>query len=112
MVTNLIIGQVLEMIDNQEMKEDILWLQKQHTKPNNQRWTNIVYLFKLLWEEAGGGDRVKKYHSIEEHCREISDEQIQSINDPEVRETVTKIKHIHNNTLERIIRIASKCYYK
>ena len=110
MVTNLIIGQVLEMMESPAMRKDVLWLQAQHVKPNRKRWTNIVELTEGLWEKAGGGDRVKAYHSIEASCREISDEDIQSIADPVVRETVIKIRHIHDNPLERITRIASTCY--
>jgi hypothetical protein len=112
MVTNLIIGQVLEMMESPEMRKNVLWLQAQHVKPNRKRWTNIVELTEDLWKKAGGGDRVKAYHSIEASCREISDEDIQSITDPQVRETVTKIRHIHENPLIRINRIASKCYYE
>jgi len=112
MVTNLVIGQVLEMMVSPEMREDVLWLQEQHVKPNNKRWRNIVDLTEELWEKAGGGDRVKRYHSIEAACREISDEEIQSIVDPDVRETVTKIRHIHDNPLIRITKIASKCYHE
>jgi hypothetical protein len=112
MVTNIIIGEVLEMFDDPEMREDILWLQHEHRTPNKQRWINIVELTKSLWGEAGGGDRIKKYHTIESPCREITEEEIESINDPVARETIRKIKHIHDNTLERITRVASKCYYK
>ena len=112
MVTNLIIGQVLEMMEDPEMRKDVLWLQEQHIKPNRKRWTRIVELTESLWEKTGGGGRVKKYHSIEELCREISDEDIRSIADPEIRETVVKIRHIHDDPLERITRIASKCYYE
>ncbi|MBT3284272.1 hypothetical protein HN807_05980 [Candidatus Bathyarchaeota archaeon] len=112
MVTNLVIGKVLEMMDSPEMREDVLWLQAQHIKPNNKRWRNIVELTEELWKKVGGGDRVKRYHSIEAACREISEEDIQSIADPEVRETVNKIRHIHDNPLIRITKIASKCYHE
>ena len=112
MVTNIIIGEVLEMFKSSEMREEILWLQHEHRIANKQRWTNIVELTKKLWAEAGGGERVKRYHSIEAPCREITEEEIESIADPEVRETIRKIKHIHDNTLERIMKVASKCYYK
>ena len=112
MVTNLIIGQVLEMMGSKKMREDVLWLQAQHIKPNKKRWRNIVKLTGELWEKAGGGSRVKAYHSIEAACREISDEEILSIADPDVRKTVKKIRHIHDNPLIRITKIASKCYHE
>ena len=112
MVTNIIIGEVLEMFDSPQMREEILWLQHEHRIANKQRWTNIVKLTKKLWAEAGGGERVKRYHTIEASCKEITEEEIASIQDPEARETIRKIKHIHDNPLERITKVASKCYYK
>ncbi len=112
MVTNIIIGQVLRMIKDPKMREDILWLQEQHRKPNAKRWSRIVDLTEELFEKSGGGERVKQYHSIEAPCRDVSLGEINSIDDPEVRETIMKIRHIHDNPLERLTRIASKCYYE
>ena len=111
-VTNIIIGQVLELIQDPEMREDILWLQGQHKKANTKRWGNIVELTETLFKEAGGSKRVKRYHEIEAPCREVSMEEIHSIDDPEVRETVLKIRHIHDNMLERMTRTISKTYYE
>lgn len=111
-VTNIIIGQVLELLQNPEMREDILWLQSQHSKPNAKRWRNIVELTESLFSAAGGSERVKRYHSIEAPCREVSMEEIESIEDPEIKETVLKIRHIHDNMLERMTRTISKTYYE
>ena len=111
-VTNIIIGQVLEFIQDPEMREDILWLQGQHSKPNAKRWRNIVELTERLFKEAGGSKRVKKYHEIEAPCREVSLEEINSIDDPEVKETVLKIRHIHDNMLIRMTRTITKTYYE
>ena len=94
MITNLIIGQVLEMIDDPKMKKDILWLQKQHSKPNKQRWTNIVENTEQLWDKAGGSERILKYHSIEQPCREISHKEIESIKDTIIKETIIKISSL------------------
>jgi hypothetical protein len=110
MITNLIIGQVLEMINDSKMKKDILQLQREHAKPNKQRWTKIVENTMKLWEKAGGGDRILKYHSIEQPCREISIKEINSLENPKHREIILKIRHIHDNPLERLTRIASTSY--
>lgn len=112
MVTNLAIGQVINMMDNPEMKDDVLWLQERHIVPNGKRWARIAELTERLWNKVGGGERVKKYHSIEASCREITIEEIQSIHDEEVRETILKIRHIHDKPLERLTRIAAECYYE
>lgn len=112
MVTNIIIGQVLQMISDPKMREDILWLQEQHRKPNAKRWNRIVKLTEELFEKSGGGERVKSYHLIEAPCRDVPLEDIKAVSDPKIRETIMKIRHIHDDPLERITRIASKCYFE
>jgi hypothetical protein len=111
-VTNIIIGPVLEMIKDPEMREDIRWLQDQHRKANAKRWRNIVERTERLFKESGGGKRIRRYHEIEAPCREVSLEEIESIENPEIKETVLKIRHIHDNTLERMTRTIAECYPK
>ena len=111
-VTNIIIGEVLELIQDPKMREDILWLQGQHKKANAQRWGNIVELTETLFKEAGGSKRVKRYHEIEAPCREVSMEEINSIDDPEIKETILKIRNINDNMLIRMTRTITKTYYK
>jgi hypothetical protein len=111
-VTNIMIGQVLDMISDPEMRDDIKWLQDQHKKANAKRWNRIAKLAENLFKEAGGSKRIKRYHSIEASCREVSLDEINSIADPEVREAVLKIRHIHDNMLERMTRTISKTYYE
>jgi hypothetical protein len=111
-VTNIIIGPVLEMITDPDMLEDILWLQDQHRKANAQRWRNIVERTEKLFKKAGGGKRIRRYHQIEAPCREVPLKEIESIEDTELRETVLKIRHIHDNTLERMTRTISECYHE
>ena len=111
-VTNIMIGQVLEMISDPEMREDIKWLQEQHKKANAKRWGRVVELAEKLFKEAGGSTRIKRYHSIEASCREVSLEEIDSIEDPEIRETILKVRHIHDNMLERMTKTISKTYFE
>jgi hypothetical protein len=111
-VTNLIIGEVLPMFADPRLVEDIRWLQAAHRGPNMQRWRNIVELTEALFGEAGGAERVKGYHSLEQPCKEVSDEELASIEDAEARETIARIRHIHEATLRRMTYLVEKCYYK
>ena len=111
-VTNIMIGQILEMLSDQEMKNDVLWLQEQHKKANAKRWTRIKELAENLFEEAGGSKRIKRYHSIEAACRNVSLEDIDTIEDAEIRETVLKVRYIHDNMLERMTQTISKTYFE
>ena len=111
-VTNIMIGQVLEMLSDPEMKEDVLWLQEKHKKANAKRWTRVKELAETLFKEAGGSKRIKRYHSIEAACREVSLDQIDAIEDVDIRETVLKVRHIHDNMLERMTETISKTYFE
>jgi hypothetical protein len=111
-VTNFIIDDVLPMFADPRLVEDIRWLQAAHREPNNQRWRNIVELTEGLFGEAGGAERVKEYHSLEQPCKEVSDEELAMIEDAETRETIARVKHIHEATLRRMFYLVEKCYYK
>ena len=110
-VTNIMIDPVLEILSD-EMKEDIQWLQEEHKKANTKRWTRIKELAEKLFKEAGGSKRIKKYHSIEAACRKVSLEEIEAIEDTDIKEIVLKVRHIHDNMLERMTRTISKTYFE
>lgn len=109
-VSNIMIGPVLGMLAGSELREGVLWLQDQHRKANSTRWGNIAELAERLFDDAGGVERVKKYHSIEAACREFSLEDIETVGDPEVRETILRVRHIHDDMHERMIETISKTY--
>ena len=111
-VTNIMIDPVLKMISDPEMKDDIQWLQEQHKKANSKRWSRVVELAENLFKEAGGSIRIKRYHSIEAACREVSLEEIDALEDADIRETILKVRYIHDNMLERMTRTISKTYYE
>ena len=111
-ITNLIIDEVLQMFTDPELVEGIRWLQAAHREPNKHRWLNIVELTSRLMDEAGGVERVKAYHSLEQPCKDVTDEEIGLIDDPQIRETILRIKHIHEETLKRMTYLIENCYYK
>ena len=111
-VTNLIIDDVLQMFTDPQIIEDIKWLQEAHRGPNKKRWENIVELTEKLFNEVGGFERVKGYHMLEQPCKEVSEEELALIKDNETRETINKIKHIHEATLKRMTWLVEQCYYK
>ena len=110
-VTNLIIDEVMISLDK-ELIKDVKWLQEAHREPNRQRWLNLVELTENLFREAGGATKVKAYHELEQPCQEITKEDLEAIQDVQTREIIMKIKHIHEQTLQRMTGLIEKCYYK
>ena len=109
-VTNLIIDEVMISLDK-ELIKDVKWLQEAHREPNRQRWLNLVELTENLFREAGVATKVKAYE-LEQPCQEITKEDLEAIQDVQTREIIMKIKHIHEQTLQRMTGLIEKCYYK
>jgi hypothetical protein len=111
-ITNLVIEPVFGLFSDDDLVEDIMWLQDAHREPNGRRWRNIVELAEALFEEAGGSGRVKDYHALEQPCKDVSDEELALIDDAVVRETIAKIKGIHGETKKRMTFLVERCYDK
>ncbi|MCW4014181.1 MAG: hypothetical protein NWF07_14510 [Candidatus Bathyarchaeota archaeon] len=111
-ITNLIIDEVFTMFNDPKLVEDLKWLQMEHRTPNMHRWRNIVELTESMFSEVGGAERVKGYHMLEQPCKDVTDEELELIEDKETSDTIHKIKHIHEATLKRMSYLVEKCYYK
>jgi len=98
--------EVIDLIDDPEVKEGVTWLKKAHRDiPSLAKWRKtFAQTIKLLFKEAGGIDRIKKWHELEAVCDKISEEELKNL-DKNLREAVTWVQHIHDNSPERRLEI-------
>jgi len=98
--------EVIDLIDDPEVKEAITWLKKAHRDiPSLAKWRKaFAQTTKLLFKEAGGIDRIKKWHELEAVCDKISEEELKNL-DKNLREAVTWVQHIHDHSPERRLKI-------
>ncbi len=98
--------EVVDLIDDPQLKEGVTWLKKAHRNiPSIAKWRkSFAQTLQLLFQEVGGIDRVKKWHELEEVCEKIPAEELKNI-DKDLREAITWVRHIHNNSPERRLGI-------
>ena len=98
--------EVVDLIDDPEVKEGVTWLKKAHGDiPSIAKWRKaFTKTIKLLFKEAGGINRIKKWHELEAVCDKISEEELKNL-DKNLREAVTWVQHIHDNSPERRLEI-------
>lgn len=106
----LVPREVLETIDNPEQKAEIEWIKESHKKgfPSLDNWRNaFAQEINNLIEDTGGLEKIKKWHRLEAVCEELSEEEIDDI-DEENRGRIRAIKNIHDRASQRRIEIIQK----
>ena len=65
-----------------------------------------------LFAASGGAKRVKDYPELEQLVADLSEEEIQQVEDSVSREALLAVKQIHTHTCERMTRLVAYCYEK
>jgi len=101
--------EVVDLIDDPQVKEGVDWLKKAHGNiPSIAEWRKtFAQTIQSLFKEAGGIDRVKRWHELEAICEEISEEELKNV-DKNLREAITWVQHVHDNSSERNVEIIRK----
>jgi len=104
-IARLVPQEVVDLIDDPQNK-GVTWLKKAHRNiPSIAKWRKaFARTIQLLFKEVGGIDRVKKWHELEGVCDKISEEELKNI-DKNLREAITWVQHIHDNSPERRLEI-------
>ncbi len=105
-IARLVPQEVVDLIGDPQVKEGVTWLKKAHGDiPSLAKWRKaFAQTIQLLFKEAGGIDRIKKWHELEAVCDKISEEELNNA-DKNSREAVTWVRHIHDNSPERRLEI-------
>ena len=98
--------EVVDIIDDPEVKEGVIWLKKAHRGISSlAKWRKaFAQTIQLLFKEVGGIGRIKKWHELEAVCEKISEEELKNIN-KNLKEAITWVQHIHDNSPERRLEI-------
>lgn len=101
--------EVVDLIGDPQVKEGVTWLKKAHRNiPSVTKWRKaFAQTIQLFFREAGGIDRVKKWHELENACEKISDEELGDV-DEGLKKVIKWIQHIHDNSPERRAEVIRK----
>ena len=105
-IARLVPQEVVDLIGDPQVKEGVTWLKKAHGDiPSLAKWRKaFAQTIQMFFKEAGGIDRIKKWHELEAVCDKISEEELNNA-DKNLREAVTWVRHIHDNSPERRLEI-------
>lgn len=111
-ISAMITSEVLDLIQDPDLKKAILWLKTAHDViPSIRRWRrNFAEVTKRLFEKAGGGERVKRYHELEQVCDSLQERDLESLTDARLTETIRAVKHVHDDMLERRINLVKRIH--
>jgi len=101
--------EVVDLIDDPQVKEGVAWLKKAHGNiPSIAKWKKtFAQTIQSLFKEAGGIGQIKRWHELEAICEEISEEELKNV-DKNLREAITWVQHVHDNSPERNAEIIRK----
>jgi len=101
--------EVVDLIDDPQVKEGVTWLKKAHRNvPPSAKWRKaFAQTIQSLFKEGGGVDRVKKWHELEQVCGKISEEELKNV-DENKREAIKWVKHVHDNSTERTVKVIKR----
>lgn len=101
--------EVVDLIDDPKIKEGITWLKRVHGNiPEVATWRRAFAKTILsLFEEAGGMERVKKWHALEGLCDKVPEKELKKI-DKNLREAIMWVKRVHDSSPERRLKIIKK----
>ena len=105
-IARLVPQEVVDLIGDPQVKEGVTWLKKAHGDiPSLAKWRKaFAQTIQMFFKEVGGMDRIKKWHELEAVCDKISEEELNNA-DKNLREAVTWVRHIHDNSPERRLEI-------
>jgi len=101
--------EVVDLIDDPQVKEGVAWLKKAHRNiPSIAEWRKaFAQTIQSFFKEAGGIGQIKRWHQLEAICEEISERELKNV-DKNLREAITWVQHIHDNSSERNVEIIRK----
>jgi hypothetical protein len=105
-ISRLAPKEVVDLIQEQHLKRGVIWLKKAHENiPSVAEWRReFARTIKLLFDKAGGPQRVKSWHELEAVCDKISEKELKKV-DEDLRQAIMWVKHIHDDSRKMILEV-------
>jgi hypothetical protein len=105
-ISRLAPKEVVDLMDDPQVKKGVIWLKRAHGNiPSVAKWRkDFSQTIKLLFEDAGGPQRVMKWHELEALCDKIPRGELERV-DEKLRKAIMWVQSIHDNSRELILEI-------
>jgi hypothetical protein len=100
-MADLMDDEMLKQIDDEDLRGLIQQMRKMHLEVRRTNYMAYIDTAREIFGRIADRSSVLQYHQVEQLVKRISDENINRIKDPELRETLFRLRHIHDNIAEK-----------
>jgi hypothetical protein len=104
-MADLIDDDMVKLMDDEDLRGLIQQMRKVHLEVRRINYTAYMNTAREIFGRISNRSSVLKYHQAEQLAKRISEEDIGRIKDPELRETLFCLKHIHDNIAEKKAKV-------
>lgn len=95
-ISDLMDDEMLKQVDDEELREILQEMRRMHVEVRRMNYAAYIHMAKELFEKIPNKSYVLKYHELEQLSKEIGEQEIKRIKDVNARETLKKVKHVHD----------------
>lgn len=100
-MADLMDDEMLKQIDDEDLRGLIQQMRKMHLEVRRINYKVYIDTAREIFGRIANRSSVLQYHQAEQLVKRISEEDIGGVKDPELRETLFRLKHIHDNIAEK-----------
>ncbi|MBM5804563.1 MAG: hypothetical protein FJZ49_00590 [Candidatus Verstraetearchaeota archaeon] len=96
-ISDLMDDEMLRQVDDEELRKILQEMRRLHVEVRRMNYAAYIDVAKELFGKIPDKRYVLKYHELEGLCKKIGEQEIRRIKDANVRGTLVKVKHIHDD---------------
>lgn len=100
-IADLMDDEMVMQIDDEDLRGLIQKMRRMHLEVRRINYAAYIDTAREIFGRIADRSSVLQYHQAEQLVERISDEDINKIKDPELRETLFCLRHIHDNIAEK-----------
>lgn len=100
-MADLMDDDMLKQIDDEDLRGLIQKMRRMHLEVRRFNYTTYLDTAREIFGRIADRSSILQYHQAEQLVKRISEEDICKIKDPELRETLLRLRHVHDNIAEK-----------
>jgi len=96
-IADLMNEDVLNEINDQDFRKLLQDMRRLHSEVRRMNYPVYVNIARELFEKIPDKNYILRYHEVEQLSRRIREQEIMQIKDAKLRETLERLKHIHDD---------------
>lgn len=96
-ITDMMDEDVLNEINDQDFRKLLQDTRRLHSEVRRMNYPVYINMARELFEKIPDENYILRYHEVEQLSKRIKEQEIMQIKDVKLRETLERLKHIHDD---------------